>query len=339
MGPNIKILIRLLVGVGLLAFLWVRIGVESMLTALTEFHPQYFIAAIALMLSHFFVQSLAFRALLVSRGIEVAGTRIFRITLISYFFGVFLPGGIGPDVVLCYHLSRSSAKMEDALSAIAFVRITVLFIMAILAFAVSFHPLVSRPAFHWLTGGVVAFFIAYFTFMAYWETLSWARQLLGFLNRSRITAVVYRTYYALAGFGRDPHVLSRVLPWLLVSACIKICTDYLLARALGFDIPLGYFFLFVPVISVAASLPVTFAGLGVREVSFAALFSLAGVPVEQAVAIGMLTIGLIVTLAAVGGVCYMVGGVALVGRPDPSALSGSGPPVTNDAPLPPGSSV
>jgi len=309
---HISLIVRAAAGLFLLILLIAWIGVDTLQAALTDFHPAWYIAATALIFSHFFVQSVVIRTLLAAKGAAVQARRVFRLTIISNFFGLFVPGGVGPDVVLCYNMVRSTEKKEVALSAIIFIRIAVLFLMAVMAFAVSFHPIAARAEIHLLTGAVLFAFLAYYFVMANRNTLALARKLLDFLNRHRLTAVLFKTYFALSEYGRDRKTIVHIAPLLIASALVKIITDYFVARSLGFDIPLLYFFIFIPLITVISAVPLTFAGLGVREGSFVGLFTLAGVPAEQAIAVSLTSFSLIIVIAVIGAILYAVHGTELV---------------------------
>jgi len=65
-------------------------------------------------------------------------------------------------------------------------------------------------------------------------------------------------------------------------------SQWILARGLGLDAPLGLFVLCVPIANVFASLPVTFNGLGVRETAYLMLFGMAGMLKQDAIALGLL---------------------------------------------------
>lgn len=313
-SKNLASLLRAVAGIALLGVLLAWVGIEPMRQTLAHFIPVYYAVAVALLFTHFFLQSVLIRILLERKGIQVRALHVFRLTIISQFFGVFLPGGIGPDVVLCYNMVRSTEKKEVALSAIVFIRIAILFIMSLMAFACSFHPRVARVELQIVTGGVLAAFAVYAFIMANRNSLSVARRLLEVLNRHHVTAILYKAYFALADYGRDRHGLLRIAPYLLGSALCKIVTDYFIARSLGFDIPLYYFFLFIPLITVISAVPLTFAGLGVREGSFAGLFALVGVPAEQAIAVSLVSFTLIILMAIVGAGLYIVHGASLVTR-------------------------
>jgi hypothetical protein len=84
------------------------------------------------------------------------------------------------------------------------------------------------------------------------------------------------------------------------------------SEAMGLEIPLIYFFLFVPVIAIFIALPISIGGLGVREGLGIFFFCRAvpGLDSEQAFTMGFLAyvVGVVVSLA--GGLIYMSRGLA-----------------------------
>lgn len=305
-------IIRLLISLALFAGLLYWIGVGSLLESLRGFHPGWYTLAVALILSHFFMQAFILRTLLRSKAIHVRTRSVFRVMMISYFFGFFLPGGIGPDLVLCYNLVRTAEKKEDVLSAVVFTRISVLFIMVVFAFLFSFLPVASGLRLQWVTGFIVLGFLGYYFIMANKNSLSLARRLLNFLNRHHLTRLLYKTYFALSEYGRDRHLVIHILPWFVASAFLKIIVDFIIARSLGIDIHIAYFVIFIPLVSIAAVIPLTFAGIGIREGSFVGLFGLAGVDAADAFSISVLSFSLNFWLALAGILFFAIRGSGIM---------------------------
>lgn len=308
---NIQIIIRITVGLILLGLLVMWIGPGTMTDAITEFYPLHYAFALALLYGHILLQGQIIKTLLARHETLVRIRDIFRLSVIANFFGLFLPGAIGPDMVLCYNLVKSSDKKEVALSSIIFIRIAVLFIMAVLAFAASFHPLLAGTGTRVITGLVLLAFVFYFVLMANRNLLLMIEQKFVILTRHRITALLYKTFFALSQTGRDYPTILRITPALLGSAVVKVIVDYFIARSLGIEIPLLYFFALIPVITVIAAIPVTFAGLGVREASYVGLFGLAGVSRAESLAVAVISMTLVVVIAVTGALLYMIHGSEL----------------------------
>jgi uncharacterized protein (TIRG00374 family) len=145
---------------------------------------------------------------------------------------------------------------------------------------------------------------------------------LSFKLRRRLVAV-RRAVRATASQPRAL-VTAFVLGMMLQSTLTIM--NWLLGRSMGIDIPL-YVWLFVwPLAKIAALLPLTQNGIGVREAAQAALFAPFGVAGAKAVASGLVFAVVIVT----GGI--LSGGLAFVlsnAEGERRALRGAGTPGTN----------
>ncbi len=91
-----------------------------------------------------------------------------------------------------------------------------------------------------------------------------------------------------------------------VTQVSRIGVHVLVSRALGLHIALPYFFLFVPLLAVIVSLPISLNGIGVREGAGVVLFGLVGVSRAQAFSLQFTTYLVAVAVSLVGGVVFLV---------------------------------
>jgi uncharacterized membrane protein YbhN (UPF0104 family) len=101
--------------------------------------------------------------------------------------------------------------------------------------------------------------------------------------------------------------LGLIISFLLqVMSIIEI---YILSIALGINVPIIYFFIFVPIINALVAIPITIAGLGLREISFVTLFDMfflkLGVTSHQAVSLSLLAFSVLMLVSLVGGIEYI----------------------------------
>lgn len=108
----------------------------------------------------------------------------------------------------------------------------------------------------------------------------------------------------------------RLLLWSFTLACImhlaQVGSQALLAVALGLHLPWTFFLVFVPVVNVAAMLPVTVSGIGVREAGYWYFLGSIGANREDALALGLIS-------SAVALAAGLTGAPSLVaiGKPEP----------------------
>jgi len=80
-------------------------------------------------------------------------------------------------------------------------------------------------------------------------------------------------------------------------------------------IPIRYFYIFLPVISVIMSLPISFAGLGIREGVFIELFdTLPGISGVDGLIISLTFYFVFLAVSLIGGVIYILKGKLRVHR-------------------------
>ena len=79
----------------------------------------------------------------------------------------------------------------------------------------------------------------------------------------------------------------------------------LVARALGLHMPAAYFFLFVPLLAVIVSLPISLNGIGVREGAGIVLFGLVGVDRATAFSLQFTTYLVAVAVSLLGGLVFL----------------------------------
>jgi uncharacterized protein (TIRG00374 family) len=88
-----------------------------------------------------------------------------------------------------------------------------------------------------------------------------------------------------------------------------ITMNYLIGLSLGDRVSIWYYLLFVPITSIVTILPVSFAGLGVREGAYVFLFTQAGMPRETALSLSLLVYVIsIFTPGLIGGIIYVLKG-------------------------------
>ena len=91
-----------------------------------------------------------------------------------------------------------------------------------------------------------------------------------------------------------------------VTQVSRIGVHVLVARALSLHIPVPYFFLFVPLVAVIVSLPISLNGIGVREGAGIVLFGLVGVSRAQAFSLQFTTYLVAVAISLIGGMIVLL---------------------------------
>jgi glycosyltransferase 2 family protein len=301
--------IQLAVTIGLLV--WVYHDpkkLAEMRHALAHARFQWLAAGI---LAYFVVEAAAafrWHVLLKVQGIRLKLSRLSGLFLIGMFYNQFLPGGTGGDIIKSYLLLKETDRKAGALLAVVFDRFIGL--VALVAITVT---LVSMR----------------FDLLS--QTHETRRYLLILLLLLGISIVSLIASFVVSGFnlfhllphkfpGRDKlieiaaayHLYARHWIATSVAFCASLIahlatfTTFLCAAfALRADVIVTNFFAVLPIERTISALPISFAGVGIREkVLQTMLHQVCGVNEGVAVLIGSLSFLIMVVCCLPGGIVY-----------------------------------
>jgi uncharacterized membrane protein YbhN (UPF0104 family) len=120
---------------------------------------------------------------------------------------------------------------------------------------------------------------------------------------------------------------GRMVLVLAISFCfqiINVLVYALLGMALDLGIPLGDYFVIVPLVDLISILPISISGIGVREGAYVGLLYLLGVETSKGLAFGLLGFLVVMAASLLGGIIYVFGNYPIQlkrrkGNPIPSS--------------------
>ena len=316
-----KALLTLLqVGVTVALLVWVfhdPVKRAQMAEALRRADYRWMIAAIAAYSAVEIAAALRWHVLLKVQAIHLGMRRVFGLFFIGMFYNQFLPGGTGGDIIKTYLLLKETPdKKAGALLAVVFDRL------------IGLIALIS------ITGVLILLRYDFLSQTPETRRLLWT---LLFILGSAVLGLL--TSFVITGFhllrflphkfpGRDKlievsaayHLYAR--HWRASAAAFAaslvahigtfvtfLCVAYALhARdtRTGAPVPLVDFFAVMPIERTMSALPISFAGVGLREkILQTMLHGLCGIPEGVAVLIGSLGFFVMVICAAPGGIVYL----------------------------------
>jgi len=299
-------LLRMLVSLGLLAFLLTKVGARETWETLRSADLRYFLAALAIYLVGVVLKSYRWQILLRAQEVETPLPKLVSLYLIGSFFNQVLPTGFGGDAVRIYEFAQYSRRPAISITTVVVDRFTgllVLFAMASLALAFGYQLVAPEVRAAIIFVFLGSLFITWaFSQRAIWRRLR-GLPLLSSLPRRGGVRKLYESAqaYTLAPF-------ARALAVSLAFNILIMVINHLVALSLAVQISPVYFLLFIPLISFLLILPISFSGLGVREGAYVYLFTQAGVPDRLALAMSLCIYGMTVVTGLIGGVLYAVEG-------------------------------
>jgi glycosyltransferase 2 family protein len=288
--------IRAVIGIAIVGFLLWHYDARPALRMLARERWWCFAAAIAIYLGGQLLS--AWRWQLLASILKLRGSyaEFVRYYFICMFTNLFVPGLIGGDAARALYLGRRDGKMGEAIaSALAdrgYGLLGLLWLAALIAIAFHRNALPSNVTAPIIAVGALG--------LAFYLASPMIARIIHLTPRP-----VHRALGIIAPYLHQP---GAVLPAVLISMIYQsllALAQYVLARGLGFNVPLVLFLLIVPVANVLTTLPITLNGLGLRETAYLFLFGMAGVGREDAIALGLLFFAAICVGGLFGGLAFI----------------------------------
>ena len=295
----------------LLYFIWAYVDFEEFLALAGRTALAPMVAYLGSLLAARWLQAVQTRIALQEAGIEVGSVEVFRAQLVAGFYTMFIPGDLVGGGVTWYMLKRSRGGGMVIATILVYVRLVVLAsaipfaivgllmesrlhsaslfaalaVVSVATFAVTV-PLVFRSGAR-ISGGLLAA-------LSRWlgKRATKLQKVLATLQECITTcaSASLRSTSAVFGLGVLLHLLGAVGFWLA-------------AEAAHANVPLHAFFWLWPLMIVVHMLPISFGGLGVREITLIYILNaLYATSAESVLLLSM--IGLLATtvLSLAGGV-------------------------------------
>ncbi|KFC66794.1 hypothetical protein FG93_04274 [Bosea sp. LC85] len=215
-------------------------------------------------------------------------------TWVGYFWGNFLPGSVGGDVVRAFKLNKAGIPLSTAAGALVIDRLCNLISLSVLV-AVSTLPLslrlVTTAELEWLAVILGLAVIAV--------------GLLLFMFRARFVGALARGAAPFLVLIEKPYLVLGALLLSLANVGVSILAQWLIAREMG--IPVSYMELagIAGFITLIVMLPISLNGLGLQEASYIAVLVSMGVPNEKAIAFSLLSRFLILAASIIAGIVLL----------------------------------
>jgi hypothetical protein len=300
-------LLKVGVSLGVLAYLVSKIDLREVFQLLREMDWLPFLVALLLFLAGSLVRAYRWGVLVWALGVRVSWWRLVALYFVGAFFSLFLPTGVGGDAVKMYELSQDEHKAAAAISSVLvdrFLGLFVLFALALLALLGGYR-LVSPEVRLLIAVVFVGSLVGVALLLQRTWIEAWGRR-LGLdrlLGRVKILRELYESVHLYG-----PAALARATVASVAWNLMLILGNYLLGLAVGIDLSLWYYFLFVPIISAVLLIP-SVGGLGVREGGYVFLFGQVGVDQHQAFALALAYDLTLWINGLIGAVVYIVQGM------------------------------
>jgi uncharacterized membrane protein YbhN (UPF0104 family) len=294
--------LQLAVAVALLAVLWRLSGGEALLQRLAGASPAWVVAGLLFATFTLICGALRWRYTVHSIGATLGRDEAIREFYLAMFLNQVLPGGVSGDAVRAWRHGKRVRREEPGsvgpvVRAVIIERVANQLVMALCILA-------SLSLWPWMPGALDA--------VRLWGPLVVAAVVVA-------AAVVAMALLARRGTGgpmdrflgdaREALLRRRTLPaqvalgLLVTGGCVAMF--YCAAQAVDAHLSVFHALALVPATLFAMSMPISIGGWGLREASAVALWTMAGLPADAALASSILY-GVLTLLACLPGAVVLV---------------------------------
>ena len=239
-------------------------------------------------------------------GIKVKKTRLLVSYMISQFFNLVLPSTIGGDAVKTFDLARHVKSHSSGILATVildrfcgfFGLLTVLTLAIVFGMGVLDDPMILVAT--------VILLAAVIMLAAVMFSSRFFNIVFKIFPFRKLKDYILKVHEATSSYRHKKRYL--VVAWLIsvaTQAGIAL-VYYFFAQAIGLDIKIIYFLIFVPVISAFSVIPISIGGLGVRDTASVVLFTKIGITTTKAFTLSLLNFGAMFIIGILGGGVYVI---------------------------------
>jgi glycosyltransferase 2 family protein len=283
---------------------------EHFATVLRAMQPGWFALAIAVAGLCILASIVRWRLVLTSVGLRIPFRRLSSIALIGAFFDLFIFGATGGDAVKALYVAREARDRKiRAILSVVFDHLTGIAALGVAAALFAFpewRRLSPTPASSAIFGFLALYLAALAAAVVFVLMVAWrpAPRMLRdrpfFKNHGEEVHRTFRDFVSHWRCSGGAVAMSFVI-WIL-----HFTVFWCSARAIGSMADARALLAATPAVEACATLPVSIAGLGVRETAFTSLLgAISGVPAGEAAMISLGGFAAMLVWSLVGGVVFI----------------------------------
>ncbi len=307
----VKNLLKIVVSLGLLAYLVYRAQPARVLAVFAKIQSQHGLAFLALSIASLLLAvlflALRWQTLLRGYGVYLPLSRLYGFYLIGMFFNNFLPSSIGGDVMRIYKVIEASGDRTSGFASVIVERIVgiaatlVLGIWALFYVSQQFHDARLMYSAIVLLAGIILFFVSLLRDRSFQFIL----RLFDKFTILKIGEKFNKLFEAVHVLKEHRKILGLIFFFSLVSQSFIVIMNFFLARAFGIPVSLSYLFMVVPITFVITMLP-SINGLGIRDLGFVSLLGQIGIGPAEALSLSFMNVIIPMLVSIWGGLIFML---------------------------------
>ena len=303
------LILKLIFSISILVFiLTTQTSFKDIWAVLKGVNPYWLVLSFSLHGFGYFASAYRWQILARAQGDEVPLGFLIKSYMVGTFFNNFLPTRFGGDIVRIWDGSRYSKSLLKSSAIVLVERFTgiiVLFLFAVFASLFRLDMARQVPVV-WiaLLLGLFGLALVALFFLPFFGKFLGAFPSKGFLDKLKKKIILLRETILHYRTQKGPFL--RATFWAVLLQLNVILYYFLIGKALHLRIHFLDYFIFIPIVLLIQSIPITINGLGLREGSYIEIFRFYGIGPQTAVSFSLIAdVAFVLILGLIGGIIYV----------------------------------
>ncbi|MFH1455583.1 MAG: lysylphosphatidylglycerol synthase transmembrane domain-containing protein [archaeon] len=286
MKNRFGLILKLSLGLLILYFILKKVGVTELVNTISQIDIFFLPMALFFFLLTLFLGALNLYFLLCyGLNIKLKFFRILKYSLLSWSFGMFIPGKLG-EFSFAYFLKKRKVPVWRSFIILTMDKIITLFTLLSLTF-IGFYLFLSVNQFLNLLIFFLIFGMIFFYVLIIFKEKNWLKRFLPKKFALSISQFSNGFFYMLK---KRKKLLFLNTGLTFTKWFLSGIFHYFLFLSLGFDLNFGIVFLITAMVTIISLIPISISGLGVRESAAVYLYSLFLIPVYISLGVALIAV-------------------------------------------------
>jgi uncharacterized protein (TIRG00374 family) len=306
-----KLSIFTAIGIIIFVIILTQINIQNLIKIFENVNIILLSIAVSVNFVASFLKAFKWKIIVNSFNKDFALAEAIKLFFIGFAFSAITPAKVG-DFIKVFYINDDGFGPGKALSTIVIDRLVdVVLLVSIAVIGITAFSIIFRIRI--LSFSLIILIIAAVAAGVYvlFNKKLVSKLLRPFFNifipanlKNRFSEYYHDFFIGFFDFFKKKVPLFSVIAIGIVSWIIPFVYAYILGLSIGIDVPLSYFVLIIPIISLLDLLPISISGIGTRDAALIFLFGLQGISPEQAIAFSLLYLFLSYWLIALIGVGF-----------------------------------
>jgi glycosyltransferase 2 family protein len=275
---------QLLISTIIVGYIFGKIDFNSFIKSLKSLNIYWLFASVVCFLISLILVPYKWHRILTFNQINYGFTTIFKVNLISSYYNQLMPSRIGGDSIKYFLLSKSDninkVKITSSIIIDRGFNLIGIFLIAIISTILFEHDYFSNTLILISFGSFLFFLIL---------VLSLPQIINDYLFKNKFIIITKMYVDIFKSMIKTFNQLMFIIIFSLAYGMVTFFMSYCIGQSLNIEASFSYYLTFLPIISLATILPISFSGFGIRESGFIYYLGILGVSNEKALALSLIS--------------------------------------------------